>query len=94
MLAELALSMANERRLGALAEPLHRGVSDRLFRGAKLAVGAGMGLRLLRRPLGPAAHHAASALYLAAGLAFRYAWVTAGKASAADDHAVARSARA
>jgi hypothetical protein len=35
----------------------------------------------------------ASFVYLAAGLAFRFAWVQAGKASARDDEAVALMAR-
>ena len=39
------------------------------------------------------AHHVASVLYLAGGLAFRYAWVAAGHNSATDDEAVARMAR-
>ena len=93
MLTELALSEVNQRRLGPLAEPLHRGTPGRLFRGAKLAVTTGLALRFLRRRLGARAHHAASALYLGAGLAFRIAWVEAGKASAADAHAVAHAAR-
>ena len=38
--------------------------------------------------------HAASALYLRAGLLFRYAWVEAGQASARDDRAVAEMHRA
>ena len=42
------------------------------------------------RPLG---QHAASILYLAGGLAFRFAWLEAGKASARDDEAVALMAR-
>jgi hypothetical protein len=57
-------------------------------------VRAGLGLRLARRRGGPAVHHVASACYLAAGLCFRYAWVEAGKPSAGDDEAVARTARA
>jgi Polysulphide reductase, NrfD len=93
MLAELGLSTINERRLGRLASGLHEGTPGRLFRAAKLAARAGLGLRALRPVLGPRAHHAASGLYLAAGLAFRYAWVTAGKASAADHEAVALMAR-
>ena len=94
MLAELTLSTVNERRLGKLASDLHRGSAGRLYRGAQLAVAAGFGLRFMRRRLGPRADHAASALYLAAGLGFRYAWVTAGRASATDDEAVALMARA
>jgi Polysulphide reductase, NrfD len=94
MLAELALSEINERRLGPLAEPLHSGKVGGLFRGAKLAVTVGLALRLARRRIGPGAHHAASGLYLGAGLAFRYAWVRAGSGSAADAEAVAQAARA
>jgi hypothetical protein len=93
MLAELLLSTVNERRLGRLAAELHEGRHGRLFKGAKRAVTAGLALRFLRRRLGVSAHHAASLLCLAAGLAFRYAWVGAGKASAADDQASALMAR-
>jgi hypothetical protein len=89
MLAELGLSAVNQRRLGPLAEPLRRGASGRLRRAAELGVAAGLGLSALRPRLGPTAGHASSALYLAAGLAFRYAWVMAGRASASDDRAVA-----
>ena len=93
MLVELALAAINERRLGRLAAGLHHGTAGRLFRGAKLAVAAGVAARALQRALGPHARNAASGLYLAAGLAFRHAWVAAGKASAADDEAVALMAR-
>jgi formate-dependent nitrite reductase membrane component NrfD len=93
MLAELLLSTVNERRLGRLAAQLHEGRPGGLFKAAKRAVGVGLALRLLRRRVGLPAQHAASILYLAAGLAFRYAWVGAGKASAADDEAVALMAR-
>jgi hypothetical protein len=84
--AELALSVINERRLGRLAAPL----DGPLMRSAKRAVEAGLLLQLTRRRT---AAHAASVLYLAAGLLFRYAWVRAGRASAADDRAVAETAR-
>jgi formate-dependent nitrite reductase membrane component NrfD len=93
MAAELILSVINERRLGPLAAGLDRGRSGKLFKAAKWAVRAGLGLRALRKPLGPAAHHAASVLYLAAGLMFRYAWVGAGPPSARDDRVVAEMAR-
>lgn len=93
MLAELVLSTVNEKRLGRLAEGLHHGTAGGLFRAAKLSVATGLGLRLFRRRLGPRAHHVASCLYLAGGLAFRYAWVEAGKGSAADDEGVALMAR-
>jgi hypothetical protein len=93
MAAELALSTINERRLGRLALALGEGRGGRLFQGAKWGVRAGLALRLARRRGGPAVHHLASVLYLGAGLAFRYAWVEAGKHSARDDEAVARMAR-
>ncbi len=92
MAAELALSSVNERRLGRIGRPLHEGSAGKLFKLAKLGVRVGLGLRLAGRY--PAAHHAASAAFLAAGLAFRYAWVGAGKASALDHDTVAAAARA
>ena len=91
--AELVLSSVNERRLGPLADALEEGRAGRLFRFAKWAVRGGLALRVLRGRGGVAAHHVASAAYLAAGLAFRYAWVEAGKASAANDDHVALMAR-
>lgn len=93
MLAETLLAQLNRRRLGRLADGLGEGRAGLLIRCAETAVAAGLGLRLVRARLGPRAHHVASVLYLAAGLAFRYAWVEAGKASARDDEAVARTAR-
>ena len=89
MLAELGLSVVNERRLSGLglAEPLQR---SKWMKAAKWLVRAGLGLQLTRRrPL----EHAASVIYLAAGLAFRYGWVKAGPVSAADDRSVALMAR-
>jgi formate-dependent nitrite reductase membrane component NrfD len=91
--AELALSSLNEQRLGQLADVLDHGRAGRLFRFAKWAVRAGLLLRLTRRRLGPWQHHVASLLYLSGGLAFRFAWIEAGRASAADHDAVARTAR-
>jgi hypothetical protein len=91
--AELALSSINEWRLGELGEALETGHAGRLFKGAKWAVRGGVALRLLRGRGGVAVHHVASLTYLFAGLAFRYAWVEAGKVSARDDHAVASMAR-
>jgi formate-dependent nitrite reductase membrane component NrfD len=93
MLAELALSKLNERRLGRLGEAFETGRAGVLFRSAEAAVLTGLGLRLVRARLGRGAHDVASVLYLAAGLAFRYAWIEAGKVSAADHEAVARTAR-
>jgi hypothetical protein len=90
---ELAMSSWNERRLGDTGDALERGRAGRLFRIAKWSVRAGLALRFLRTRAGAPAHHAASALYLAGGLAFRYAWVAAGHNSATDNDAVARMAR-
>ena len=87
MTAELALSMINERRRGTHAAPLHH---SRKMKWAKRLVNAGFGLQALRREK---AGHAASVLYLAAGLLFRFAWVEAGPVSARDDRAVAQMAR-
>jgi Polysulphide reductase, NrfD len=87
MLAELALSSVNERRLGRVADPLHDGPSGRLFRVAKGSVLAGLTLRALRPVVGRRAQDAVSVLYLGAGLAFRLAWLGAGERSAADDEA-------
>jgi formate-dependent nitrite reductase membrane component NrfD len=91
--AELILSEVNERRLGVLADALEQGAAGRLFKTAKWAVRVGLALRLLRGRLGPHSHHVASGLYLGAGLAFRYAWVAAGRSSAMDDRAVAQTGR-
>jgi formate-dependent nitrite reductase membrane component NrfD len=93
MAAELALSTLNERRLGRLSASLGQGRGGKLFQAAKWGVRAGLALRLARRRGGPGVHHVASVLYLGAGLAFRFAWVEAGKHSARDDVAVARMAR-
>ena len=91
--AELALSAVNERRLGPLASALEAGRPGRLFRAAKWAARTGLALRLARGRAGPRAHHLASALYIVSGLAFRFAWVGAGRTSATDDEAVASAAR-
>jgi formate-dependent nitrite reductase membrane component NrfD len=91
--AELVLSTINEKRLGPLGDALERGRAGHLFRGAKWGVRTGLALRLLRGRGGVAVHHVASALYLASGLAFRYAWVEAGKISANDDQHVASMGR-
>ena len=93
MAAELALAEINERRLGSLGEALQEGRPGLLFRLARRSVLAGLALRLARRRVGPWTHHLASVLYLAAGLAYRFAWVGAGRASARDDEAVALMAR-
>lgn len=94
MTCELILSTLNERRLGRAGLSLEHGTPGRLFRAGRWAARIGLGLELLRKPLGPRAHEVASICHLAAGLAFRYAWVGAGQISARDHEAVARMARA
>src|SRR3954468_6683994 len=69
MVAELALSTLNERRLKTHAAPLHHSAK---LKWAKRLVNAGLAAQALRRP------RVASVLYLGAGLLFRYAWVEAG----------------
>jgi len=93
MAAELALPILNARQLGELASGLETGRPGRLFRFAKWSVRAGLASRFARKRGGPWVHHAASVLYLAAGLAFRYAWVGAGRQSAQHDEVVAQMAR-
>jgi formate-dependent nitrite reductase membrane component NrfD len=93
MLAELTLSTVNERRLGRAGRVLSEGSPGRLFRAAQALAGTGVALNLLGRRVGPVGQNVASALYLAGGLAFRYAWLEAGRASARDDEAVALVAR-
>jgi formate-dependent nitrite reductase membrane component NrfD len=78
IVAETLLSTMNERRLGPAGEVLSSGTPRRLFRAAKALVAGGVALGLTGR------RHAAGVLYLAAGLAFRFGWVEAGKASARD----------
>ena len=94
ILTETTLSTINERRLGRVGEAFAHGRPRRAHRTAKRLVGVGLalnvlGLRRYRTPV----EHVASLLYLAGGLAFRFAWVEAGKASARDDEAVALVAR-
>jgi hypothetical protein len=93
MTTELGLSHLNEKRLGDLGHALEEGRPGRLFRFAKSAVMGGLALRGLGSRLGTAPGHVSSALFLAAGLAFRFAWVGAGRTSASDHEAVARTAR-
>src|SRR4051812_3334429 len=93
MATELVLSSVNERRLGRFGEALDSGRANRLFEFAKWSVRAGLSLRFARRRVGPWTHHQASVLYLLGGLSFRFAWIEAGRNSAADDDAVARMAR-
>jgi formate-dependent nitrite reductase membrane component NrfD len=90
---ELVLSTVNERRLGRFGEALDTGKANRKFELAKWSVRLGLALRFLRGRGGPWTHHVASVLYLLGGLSFRFAWVEAGRTSAADDEAVAQMHR-
>lgn len=87
--AEITLSQVNETRLG----PVGRALSGRRFTAAKVLVNVGFALQASSRRAGPRAQDAASVAYLVAGLAFRLAWIEAGRVSAGDDEAVARMAR-
>jgi hypothetical protein len=91
--AELAMSSYNEHRLGRLAHSLEEGRPGKLFQAAKWMVRVGLALRFARGRGGPWVHNFASVLYLLAGLAFRFAWVGAGRTSALDHEAVARMHR-
>jgi formate-dependent nitrite reductase membrane component NrfD len=93
MVAELSLSHLGERRLGDAGKALRRGHPGALFRVAKSLVVTGLSLRMIARRTGPREQQLASVTYLAAGLAFRYAWIEAGKASGRDDAAVAAMGR-
>jgi formate-dependent nitrite reductase membrane component NrfD len=94
MLTELVLSAANKRRLGRAGRALSVGTPGRLFRAAEWLAATGVALNLLGpRRTTVVGQHVASFAYLAAGLAFRFAWTQAGEASARDDEAVALMAR-
>ncbi len=93
MLTELSISALGERRLRDAADALRRGRPGIYFRTGKGLVALGISLRLVARRTGPREHELASFMYLAAGLAFRFAWVYAGKASATNDAAVAAMGR-
>jgi formate-dependent nitrite reductase membrane component NrfD len=93
MLTELSISALGERRLGDAAEALRRGRPGIYFRTAQSLVALGLSLRLVARRTGSREHDLASVVYLAAGLAFRFAWVYAGRTSATDDAAVAAMGR-
>ncbi len=91
--AELALATVNERRLEAISQPLRGGQSGRMFKVAQSAVLLGLAAQLAGRRRGRHTEDLASVLFLGGGLAFRFAWVEAGKASAADHEAAAAVGR-
>jgi formate-dependent nitrite reductase membrane component NrfD len=92
---ELALSTANEVRLSRFGDINPRGAPRVFFRVAEASVVTGLALpALVRRPgARRIVQNLSSVLYLAGGLAFRLAWVHAGRASARDDASVALTAR-
>jgi formate-dependent nitrite reductase membrane component NrfD len=94
IVTELALSSINERSLGRTGRVAGHGRPGQLFRAAKASVLVGLGAQVLsvrtkRRWL----ENVASIAYLAGGLAFRFAWVEGGRASAEDYEAVVAMAR-
>jgi formate-dependent nitrite reductase membrane component NrfD len=93
ILAEVALSQAHNRKLGSIGDVMHRGRAGLLFRAAETSVIAGVSVRLAGRWATPVVRDVASGLILAGALAFRYAWVQAGKASAVDHASVVAMAR-
>ena len=80
-----ARALARSTSAGSAARARARaGAAGQLFRRGEVAVrGSGSALRFARERGAPHVHHLASVLYLVAGLLFRYAWVGAGRASAA-----------
>ena len=98
LVAHVALTSANRRRLGVTGEALDSGRHGLVSRSAERALLAGVLAKIAVRALSrPAARElgdaAASATYLAAGLAVRIAWIEAGKASAKDDESAAARGR-
>lgn len=93
ILSELCLSAVNERRIGSAGEALTRGRPGLIYRAAQAAVVLGLSTRLMTSRRSTRTHNFASCLFLAGGLGFRFAWVFAGKASAADHESVAEMAQ-
>ena len=98
LVAHVAMSSANRRQLGTTGGALDIGRHGVLLRRAERALLAGVvakiTVRLLhRRTARELVDTAASATYLAAGLAVRMAWIEAGKASAKDDESAAALGR-
>jgi formate-dependent nitrite reductase membrane component NrfD len=93
ILTELSLSAINERHVGPAADALTSGRAGRTYRLAQALVVLGLATRLMPSVSRPRIRDLASVGYLAGGLAFRFAWVQAGRASAADDDAAAAMGR-
>ena len=98
LVAHVALSSANHRRLGLAGEALDTGRHGLMLRSAERALLAGVlakiTVRVLRRDTARQVVDAAASLtYLVAGLAVRIAWIEAGKTSARHDEAAAAQGR-
>lgn len=98
LVAHVALSSANRRRLGVTGEALDSGRHGLMLRSAERALLAGVlakiTVRVLRRDAARQVVDAAASLtYLVAGLAVRIAWIEAGKASARHDEDAAALGR-
>jgi formate-dependent nitrite reductase membrane component NrfD len=95
MAAELVLTELTVHRLGSLATVFETGAAARWFHRAQWLTRGGLALRVAPRPIRcGATQNISSALFMAAALCFRFAWVRAGRDSATDDEGVARMARA
>jgi formate-dependent nitrite reductase membrane component NrfD len=98
LVAHVALTAANRRRLGVAGEAIERGRPGLVLRGAEGVLLAGLAAQLgarvaRRRSAVPWIDDAASAISLAAGLAVRIGWIDAGRMSARNDEAAAAMGR-
>ena len=98
LVAHVGLNAANRRQLGVAGEALDSGRHGLVLRSAERALLAGVLAKVTARVLRKRAARelvdaAASATYLAAGLAVRMAWIDAGKASADHDESAAALGR-
>lgn len=92
MAAELVLAEVTEHTVGPHKRMLRRGRAGWLMRAGKACAVASLGLELSARRSRRGGLGAAG-LCLAAGLLFRYGWISAGRASASDDDLAAATAR-
>lgn len=98
LIAHVALTAANRRRLGVTGDAVESGRPGLVLRSAERALLAGMAAQVMARRARRCTtarwfDEAASAMYLAAGLAVRAGWIEAGKVSARQDAAAAAMGR-
>jgi hypothetical protein len=93
IVTELTLSALNRRQLRETGAVMHEGRPGLIFRIAEVAVTAGLGAQLAARVRGRRLREVSSVLFLGGALAFRYAWVEGGKASATRHDDVAAMGR-